>query len=95
MANRIRRIGIIICILREDINSLMEDIITATHNKWRCHGDSVELDGKRFIFSFDNKINKKITIRKQPRIILGQVMIIHEATKENFIEDLELNDVPF
>lgn len=90
-----RRIGSIICRFREDTNFPIEDTIIAIRNQWCCCGDSTKMNGKRFIFSFNIKKDYEIALLKQPWIILGQLMIIHEVIENNFVVDPKLNDVPF
>lgn len=50
MANMHKRSKATICKLKDDEETPMEKIMIATRNRWRCLGDFLELDGRKFLF---------------------------------------------
>lgn len=94
MANRRRHIGLIICKLHGDKEPPMELIIIATRNQWHCRGESMELDGKKFLFQFDSEFEKERILHKQPWVILGQTLILLEITERNFLQLPKFTSIP-
>lgn len=95
VTNRRRRIGSVICKLNNGDKFTTKETIDATRSIWHCKGDATPLENRKFIFSFDSERDRDNTLRKQPWVILGQVLVLHLVTEDNFMLDPPLTDVPF
>lgn len=71
-------------------NHGMEQIIIGSKNQWRSRGESVEIDGRRFLLHFDSELEKIRVLHKQLWVILGQTMLMLEITESNYMQDSEL-----
>lgn len=48
------------------------------------------LDNKEFIVTFDNNIDRKTMLKKQPWVILGNILTTHEVIEVNYMEEPDL-----
>lgn len=73
----------------------MKEIMDAMKNQWRCKGEANPIKNKKFLFSIDSKSDRDNIVRKQPWIILGQVLVLHLVLKQNLMLDPPILEVSF